>query len=80
MLDDAPYVLVVGVVRVDEGRLLRGVVVVLVLVLLGLSNLKYFSVTEKYFNVLRALSPPRWPAGPGRRSGRRWGCAHRQGF
>ena len=42
MLDDAAYVLVVGVVRVDEGRLLRGVVVVLVLVLLGLSNLKIF--------------------------------------
>ena len=39
MLDDAPYVLVVGVVRVDEGRLLRGVVVVLVLVLLGLTHL-----------------------------------------
>ena len=56
MLDDAAYVLVVGIVRVDEGRLLRGVVVVLVLVFLGLSDLKYFSVTEKYFNVLRAAS------------------------
>ena len=42
MLDDAPYVLVVGVVRVDEGRLLRGVIIVLVLVLLGLSDLKIF--------------------------------------
>ena len=50
MLDDAAYVLVVGVVRVDEGRLLRGVIIVLVLVFLGLSDLKYFSVTEKYFN------------------------------
>ena len=39
MLDHAPYVLVVGVVRVDEGRLLRGVVIVLVLVFLGLSDL-----------------------------------------
>ena len=42
MLDDAAYVLVVRVVRVDEGRLLRGVIIVLVLVLLGLSDLKIF--------------------------------------
>ena len=42
MLDDAAYVLVVGIVRVDEGRLLRGVIIVLVLVLLGLSDLKIF--------------------------------------
>ena len=34
------YVLVIGVVRVDEGGLGLGIVIVLVLVLLGLSGLK----------------------------------------
>ena len=80
------YVLVIGVVRVDEGGLGLGIVVVLVLVLLGLSGLKrcpcIFCMNlflEYSYIFMSYFCSPRWQSEPGRRSGPRWGCGRRQG-